>query len=68
MELTQETKIAIIKAKIESYSQQLYSLQLDYKVAKYLENSNQEKQIEESVKKVLKAIDLLKEEIDAISE
>lgn len=68
MDLTRETKVAIINAKIESYSQQLYSLQIDYKVAKYLENQNQEKQIEESVKKVLRAIDFLKEEVDAISE
>lgn len=68
MELSQETKIAIIKAKIEAFSQQLYSLQIDYKVAKYLENTNHEKQIEESVKKTLQAIDFLKEEVDAISE
>lgn len=68
MELSLETKVAIIKAKIEGLSQQLYSLQIDYKVAKYLENTNQEKQIEESVKKTLQAIDFLKEEVDALSE
>ena len=63
MELTQETKGEIIKAKLASWQQQLYSLQLDAKVAKAVEDDKLLENIEMQVKRVLIAIETLEKEL-----
>ena len=63
MELTPETKGEIIKAKITQWQQQLYSLQLDAKVAKAVEDDKLLENIEMQVKRVLVAIETLEKEL-----
>lgn len=63
MELTPETKGEIVKAKISSWQQQLYSLQLDAKVAKAVEDDKLLENVEKQVKRVLIAIETLEREL-----
>lgn len=63
MELTQETKAEIAKSKIAYWQQQLYSLQLDAKVAKAVEDDKLLENVEKQVKRVLIAIETLEREL-----
>lgn len=67
MELSREVKIQIIKERIAVYQQQLYGLQLDYKVAETLEDEAYKQKVQESTKRQLQIIEVLEGELENLS-
>ena len=66
MELTNETKAAIINQKLTSWSQQQYSFSLDAKVAKIAGDENMLTNVKTQLKTVIAAIDILTTELDEL--
>ena len=63
MELTQETKGEIIKAKITYWQQSIYSLELDAKVAKAIEDDKMLENVKAQLKSTMVAIETLEKEL-----
>jgi hypothetical protein len=63
MELSGDTKTAIVNQKLESFNQQVYSLNLDLKCADALEDDKWLNQIRESSKRLMKCIEILEKEL-----
>ena len=63
MELTQETKGEIVKAKITYWQQNIYSLELDAKVAKAIEDERMLENVKTQLKRAMIAIETLEKEL-----
>ena len=65
-ELTQEVRIAIIKAKLAQYAQSAYSAQIDVRVADGLDDDRMRQAAVESLKRIERVKDVLEEELAAV--
>ena len=68
MELREETKAEIAEIKLEQWKQKLYSLELDVKVAKVIDDKVMLDAIKPEIKKCVAALEVLGEEIQELTE
>ena len=66
MELNKQQKISIINQKIESYQAQIYSAKLDMSCAEALEDEQWKERIRDSTKRLMRLIEVLEKELEAI--
>lgn len=66
MDLSLETKLDVLRQKLEQYQAQLYSNKLDMACASALEDEKWEERIRNLTKRVMSSIQVLENELDAI--
>ena len=66
MELTKEDKLALIENRIAQWNANAYSLELDAKVARVIEDEQMLERVKASLKKALGALEVLQTELDAL--
>lgn len=66
MELNSETKLEILKQKIESYYQQIYSYKIDLRVAEALEDTQLKERVIALTTRAMTAIEILEEEFNTL--
>lgn len=66
MNLTKQEKTAILQAKLQQWKQRHFSLDLDVKVAKAVEDQAMLEGLKPELKKCIAALELLQKELDEL--